>query len=70
MAPTALKLYCVKACTSQLVAAQSVEIHKDLLYQRRWLTLLLWYNLVPGFFGAVQELIVLFSIPVFFLVRT
>jgi cellulose synthase/poly-beta-1,6-N-acetylglucosamine synthase-like glycosyltransferase len=43
-----------------------LEIHKDLLLERRWLTLLLWYILVPGFFGAALELIALLSIPVFF----
>lgn len=43
-----------------------LEIHKDLLLHKRWLTLLLWYNLVPGFLGAALELITLLSIPVFF----
>jgi len=43
-----------------------LEIHKDLLFDMRWLTLLLWYNLVLGFLGAVLELIALLSIPVFF----
>jgi len=43
-----------------------LEIHKDLLFDRRWLTLLLWYYLVPGFLGAVLELLALLSIPVFF----
>jgi len=36
------------------------------LFDRRWLTLLLWYYLVPGFLGAVLELLALLSIPVFF----
>jgi cellulose synthase/poly-beta-1,6-N-acetylglucosamine synthase-like glycosyltransferase len=43
-----------------------LEIHKDLLLERRWLTLLLWYSLVLGFFGAALELMALLSIPVFF----
>jgi hyaluronan synthase len=43
-----------------------LEIHKDLLLNRRWLSLLLWYSLVPGFFGAALELATLLSIPVFF----
>jgi cellulose synthase/poly-beta-1,6-N-acetylglucosamine synthase-like glycosyltransferase len=43
-----------------------IEIHKDLLLNKRWLTLLLWYSLVSGFFGAALELIALLSIPFFF----
>ena len=43
-----------------------LEIHKDLLLERRWLTLLLWYSLVLGFFGAALELIALLSTPIFF----
>jgi len=43
-----------------------LSIHKDLLWNRRWLTLLLWYSLVPGFFGAALELIALLSTPFFF----
>jgi cellulose synthase/poly-beta-1,6-N-acetylglucosamine synthase-like glycosyltransferase len=43
-----------------------LAIHKDLLSNRRWLTLLLWYSLVPGFFGAALELVALLSIPFFF----
>jgi len=41
-------------------------IHKDLLRGKRWLNLLLWYNLVPGYVGAAIELLALFSIPFFF----
>jgi cellulose synthase/poly-beta-1,6-N-acetylglucosamine synthase-like glycosyltransferase len=43
-----------------------LEIHKDLLSNRSWLTLLLWYSLVPGFFGAALELVALLSTPFFF----
>ncbi len=42
-----------------------LEIHRDLLHDKRWLSLLLWYNLVLGFLGAVLEFIALLSIPVF-----
>lgn len=43
-----------------------LAIHRDLLWNKRWLTLLLWYSLVPGIFGAVLELVALLITPVFF----
>lgn len=43
-----------------------LSIHRDLLLGRSWLSLLLWYNLVPGYVGAAVELLALFSIPFFF----
>jgi len=43
-----------------------LAIHKDLLLSRRWLTLLLWYSLVFGFFGAALELVALLSASFFF----
>jgi cellulose synthase/poly-beta-1,6-N-acetylglucosamine synthase-like glycosyltransferase len=43
-----------------------LEIHKDLLSNRSWLTLYLWYSLVPGFFGAALELAALLSTSLFF----
>jgi cellulose synthase/poly-beta-1,6-N-acetylglucosamine synthase-like glycosyltransferase len=43
-----------------------LSIHKDLLSNRRWLTLLLWYSLALGFFGAALELGALLSAPFFF----
>jgi cellulose synthase/poly-beta-1,6-N-acetylglucosamine synthase-like glycosyltransferase len=43
-----------------------LAIHRDLLWNRRWLTALLWYSLVPGFFGAALELVALLSTPFFF----
>jgi len=43
-----------------------LSIHRDLLLGRRWLSLLLWYNLVPGYVGAAVELLALLSIPFFF----
>jgi len=41
-------------------------VHRDLLWDKRWLSLLLWYVLVPGYVGAAVELFALFSIPFFF----
>ncbi len=43
-----------------------LAIHRDLLWNRRWLSLLLWYNLVPGIFGALLELAAILSTPIFF----
>jgi cellulose synthase/poly-beta-1,6-N-acetylglucosamine synthase-like glycosyltransferase len=43
-----------------------LQIHKDLLSDRRWLTLHLWYNLAIGFFGAALELVALLTTPFFF----
>ncbi|MCW4045750.1 MAG: glycosyltransferase family 2 protein [Candidatus Bathyarchaeota archaeon] len=43
-----------------------LAIHRDLLWNKRWLTLFLWYSLVPGFLGAALELIALLSTVVFF----
>jgi len=43
-----------------------LSIHRDLLQGRRWLSLLLWYNLVPGYFGSAIELLALVGVPFFF----
>ena len=43
-----------------------VALHRDLLWNKRWLTLLLWYSMVIGFFGAALELVALLSTPFFF----
>ena len=67
MAPTALKWFWRQRLRWSIGWLHNqLKIHKDLLLERRWLTLLLWYSLVPGFFGAALELIALLSIPVFF----
>jgi len=67
LAPTALKWFWRQRIRWSIGWLHNqLEIHRDLLLDRRWLTLLLWYNLVPGFLGAVLELVALLSIPVFF----
>ena len=43
-----------------------LSIHKELLFSRRWLSLLLWYNFFSGYFGAVIELATIFSFPLLF----
>ncbi len=42
-----------------------LSIHKELLFNRRWLSLLLWYNFFSGYVGAVMELAAMFSAPLF-----
>jgi cellulose synthase/poly-beta-1,6-N-acetylglucosamine synthase-like glycosyltransferase len=67
MAPTALRWFWRQRLRWSIGWLHNqLKIHKDLLLERRWLTLLLWYSLVPGFFGAALELIALLSTPVFF----
>jgi len=68
VAPTALKWFWRQRLRWSIGWLHNqLEIHRDLLYDRRWLSLLLWYNLVPGFLGATLELIALLFIPVLFL---
>jgi len=38
-------------------------IHKELLFKRRWLSLLLWYCLISGYGGAAIELTAVLGIP-------
>jgi len=67
VAPTALREFWRQRLRWSIGWLQNhLEIHRDLLVGKRWLTLLLWYNLVLGFLGAALELIALLSIPVFF----
>ena len=42
-------------------------IHRDMLFNRRWLSLLLWYCLIIGYGGAILELIAVFGAPLLFL---
>lgn len=41
-------------------------VHRDVLLERRWLTLLLWYSLIVEYFGAFIELAALVSFPFLF----
>jgi len=67
MAPTTLKRFWRQRLRWSIGWLHNqLEVHRELLLDRRWLTLLLWYNLVPGFLGSLLELIALLSIPVFF----
>lgn len=43
-----------------------LSIHKELLFKKRWLSLLLWYNFFSGYIGAVTELVAVLSAPLFF----
>jgi cellulose synthase/poly-beta-1,6-N-acetylglucosamine synthase-like glycosyltransferase len=43
-----------------------IGVHKELLFNKRWLSLLLWYNLLPGYLGAVIELAAVFCAPLLF----
>jgi cellulose synthase/poly-beta-1,6-N-acetylglucosamine synthase-like glycosyltransferase len=43
-----------------------ISIHKELLFDKGWLSLLLWYNLLPGYLGAVIELAAVFCAPLLF----
>jgi len=44
----------------------TLGIHRDVLLERRWLSLLLWYCLVVEYFGAFVELAAIFSFPFLF----
>lgn len=44
----------------------TLGIHRDVLLNRRWLSLLLWYCLVVEYFGAFIELAAIFSFPFLF----
>jgi cellulose synthase/poly-beta-1,6-N-acetylglucosamine synthase-like glycosyltransferase len=41
------------------------SVHKDLLFKKRWISLVLWYSLLLGYGGSTIELGVLLSSPVF-----
>ena len=41
-------------------------VHRDVLLERRWLTLLLWYSLIVEYFGAFIELAAVVSFPLLF----
>ncbi|MEA2090275.1 MAG: glycosyltransferase family 2 protein [Thermoproteota archaeon] len=43
-----------------------LNIHRKLLFKRRWLSLLLWYCIISGYVGAVIGLVAVFGIPFFF----
>ncbi len=44
----------------------SLEVHRDVLLKRRWLSLLLWYCLVVEYFGAFVELGAMVCFPFLF----
>lgn len=44
----------------------TLGIHRDVLLERRWLSLLLWYCLIVEYFGAFVELAAIFSFPFLF----
>jgi len=43
-----------------------LDIHKNLLFSRRWLSLLLWYCLITGYGGAAIELAAVLGIPLLY----
>lgn len=43
-----------------------MSIHRELLFDKQWLGLLLWYNLLAGYLGAVVELAAVFCAPLLF----
>lgn len=43
-----------------------LNVHRELLFKRQWLSLLLWYNFFSGYIGAIMELAAAFSAPLFF----
>jgi len=40
-----------------------ISVHRDMLFSKRWLTLLLWYCLITGYGGAIMELVAVLGIP-------
>lgn len=43
-----------------------LSIHRDMLFRRRWVSLLLWYCLIVEYIGAIMELVALLGIPFLF----
>lgn len=43
----------------------SFSIHRDLLFKRRWLSLILWYAMFVAYLGGVAEVAALISLPFF-----
>ncbi len=41
-------------------------IHRDMLFRRRWVSLLLWYCLIVEYIGAIMEIVALLGIPFLF----
>lgn len=44
----------------------ALGVHRDVLLERRWLSLLLWYSLIVEYFGAFVELAAVVSFPLLF----
>lgn len=43
-----------------------LEIHREMLFKRRWTSLFLWYSLLVEYGGALIELLALFGLPLLF----
>ena len=43
-----------------------LSIHRDMLFRRRWVSLLLWYCLIVEYIGAIMEIVALLGIPFLF----
>ncbi|MEM2107903.1 MAG: glycosyltransferase, partial [Candidatus Bathyarchaeia archaeon] len=43
----------------------SLSIHKNLLLQKRWLSLILWHALIIAYIGGILEIATLLSLPLF-----
>jgi cellulose synthase/poly-beta-1,6-N-acetylglucosamine synthase-like glycosyltransferase len=44
----------------------TLGVHRDVLLERRWLSLLLWYSLIVEYFGTLIELAALVSFPLLY----
>ncbi|MGB9134696.1 MAG: glycosyltransferase family 2 protein [Candidatus Bathyarchaeia archaeon] len=44
----------------------TLGVHRDMLLERRWLSLLLWYSLIVEYFGTLIELAALVSFPLLY----
>jgi cellulose synthase/poly-beta-1,6-N-acetylglucosamine synthase-like glycosyltransferase len=43
-----------------------LDLHRDLLFKKQWISVLLWYSLIVEYGGAILEMIALIGLPVFF----
>jgi len=43
-----------------------LSIYRDMLFRKRWVSLLLWYSLIVEYFGAIVEIVAVLGIPLLF----